>query len=272
MFSLPDLLEVAAEYAAVHDLDDKHKHNFCTRAQWLATHVGCRSVAACCDAHALNSFLAMYGADHAPSTLKGVRGDLLTLWRYAAHCGYCDPPDPEKILRRRVPAGSPDCYSVEEVRQLLLDCEHVRHGSYWDAAIRVGWDTGLRRSDVLRVRFDQVRPRKDGGGVLATVAKKTGLRVVHQLDAATVAAIKRVKSLAWHGHEWQFCAEFQELRDITVGRGTFKWLRRSSGSYVAADFGEAVGAQHLGHTNLATFRKFYDARLVAESRPTPPRL
>jgi integrase len=79
--------------------------------------------------------------------------------------------------------------------------------------------------------------------------------------------------LLWPYRPNRFGLHFERIVQAAgIRRGTFKWLRRSSGSYVAANHGEAAGAQHLGHTSLATFRRYYDARLVGRSRPMPPEL
>jgi hypothetical protein len=56
-----------------------------------------------------------------------------------------------------------------------------------------------------------------------------------------------------------------------VNRGTFRFLRRSSGSYVELQQ-PGAGGKHLGHADGRTFGKHYDARLGDHDLPRPPEL
>lgn len=264
-----DLIKLADKYAASRNLAPLHRITFVSRARMLER----TRPKDAPPAQRVNRLLASYAASHAPSTVKGLRGDLLTLWRYVASLGLCEPPVPGEVWRPKVPATLPECYSLEEVRELVAGCPHLRgrygkiaRGLYWDALIRAAWDTGLRKGDLMHVSAGDLRE----GHVLVTVAHKTGARVIHTLAPATVAALIVVGKLAFPAPDWSFTRHFHKLRDLTVGHGQFKWLRRSSGSYVALEHGDAAGAAHLGHTSVATFRKYYDARLIGDSRPAPP--
>lgn len=268
-----DIIDIAAKYVVSRGLALQRRITFVKHAKMLAD-ASSPSPRVAFRPKPVNATLAAYAIDHAPATVKDLRGDLLTLWRHAAVQGLCEPPAAWEVWKPKVPATLPECYSIEEVRELLLGCGHMRgrygklaRAAYWDALIRVAWDTGLRKGDLLRLSAGDLR-----GHVLVTVAHKTGARVIHTLAPETVAALLAVGRLAFTPRPWYFTPHFHELRDLTVGHGQFKWLRRSSGSYVALEHGDAAGAAHLGHTSVATFRRYYDARLIGDSRPAPPAL
>lgn len=277
MIRTQSLAELAAEYVAARDICPAYGQGFIYKAKAFSEWAGGGDPSLLDEAN-LSRFLQHLKPRRSPSTVANYRGDLLVLWRWLADSGRLPAPQPRKIMRPKVPLGVPDCWSVDEVRQLLAAADKLegRHPDgvprrlYWVAAIRLGYETGLRRSDVWRIRLADIH----SGTLLVTVALKTGVRLVHTLTREAVAALKaigRPLPLAWPYNQRNFGVQFDRLvRSTSVRRGTFKWLRRTSGSWIAAANGEAMGAQHLGHTSLATFRKFYDARLVAAARPMPP--
>jgi len=269
------LLDIATHYVGTRSLSHGHRRQFLGRARHLERYAQTTTPRKALREPVVNSYLREYAATRKPTTVVTARVELLTLWSHAAQIGAADEPDRASIWRPRTRFDTPDCYSLDEVRALLAGCEgltgaygNVPAASYWEALIRVAWDTGLRRGDLMRVRAADVRP----DGLLVTTASKTGGRVIHRLAAETVVAITRVGSLAWPLSEVSFTNHYNRLRDATVGRGQFKWLRRASGSYVAMEHGDAAGASHLGHASLTTFRRYYDARLVGGHTITPPTL
>jgi integrase len=229
----------------------------------------------------LNAFLRHLRQSRSPSTVKNYRGDLLVLWRWVADNDLAQYPRARRILHPQQPQTIPDCWSTAEVRTLLEAAERlpgelrngVARSTYWQAAVRVGYESGLRRSDVWRVRQASL----SSSGILVSVAHKTGQRTIHQLQPETVQLLRQIGTalpLSWPYDQRYFGVCFDRLvRDSGVRRGTFKWLRRSSGSYVEA--GEpGAGPRHLGHSSPAVFARFYDARLAADAvrLPQPPTL
>lgn len=266
-----DIIELADRYAKSHNLAPLHRITFVSRARLLQAARPKNAPTAV----RINQLLADYASTHAPSTVKGLRGDLLTLWRYIASLGMCEPPQPGEVWRPKVPATLPECYTIEEVRAIVAGAAglrgmygKVRRADYWSALVRAAWDTGLRKGDLMHVSAKDLRD----GHVLVNVAHKTGVRMIHTLAPATVAALIVVGRLGFPAPDWSFTRHWHKLIDASVQRGQFKWIRRSSGSYVALEHGDAAGAAHLGHTSVATFKRYYDARLVGDTRPMPPRL
>lgn len=263
---------IANRYVRTRPLSLMHAQIFCSRVGKLSDFVKSDAAEDCFTEDAVNRFLGRYSTSHAPHTVKGMRGDLLTAWRHCADLGLVPMPDSRAIRIRKPPQSIPDCYTVAEVRQLIADCRFLK-GSYGETSrelymstlIRLGWETGLRLGDCWQITSDQLR-----GDKLVRVSAKSGLRTVHELSQPLQDGIRQLGNLGWKLSRASFPHHFRTVRDVSVGRGSFKWLRRSSGSYVAAQYGEAAGASHLGHSNLATFRRYYDSRLVEGHRPHPP--
>ena len=225
----------------------------------------------------VNAWLEEIGRDLSPATIESYRRVVLALWRHAADEGWAEWPMARKIKRVRVPAPSVQCYTHDQACDLIARAaaltgrlaDGTSRSDYWTAIIATAWDTGLRRSDLWRVKASQLH-----GDVLETISSKTGQRSYHRLYASTV---KRILSLgrangtpifAWPHDPKTFSNHFQE---ICQGRGSFKWLRRSSGSYVEAAQ-PGAGPKHLGHANPATFYRHYDSRAVSVSSVMPPEL
>lgn len=270
------LRDLASRYVGAKSVCSLQAKIIRGRASALQNFVGTDSLEACLREDELNRFLASLAVRLQPITVRGYRGDLLSLWNYAADRDLVPYPQARRIHRPKVRLPCPECFALGEAKQLLAAASDLEgrydartKSEYWRAAILAGWETGLRRSDVWRIRkADLARGR------LVFASQKTGVRTVHSLTDSAIAAIGRVGTLAWPLSVDMFAIHFARLVELSgVGRGTFRWFRRSSGSYVAATAGASAGAEHLGHTSLSTFRKHYDARLVDErDRPAPPQL
>ncbi|MCA9235674.1 MAG: hypothetical protein KDA44_09385 [Planctomycetales bacterium] len=226
----------------------------------------------------VNAFLASLGG-FAAATLRGYRNDLLTLWAAAADENLVADPRRRRIRTIRVPATLIECYTLDEARALLAAAGTMRrnypHGvsraDYWTAAIRLAWETGLRRGDLFAFTMTNVDP----AGRWRLIQHKTGRLATGRLRTATLAALLHIgdeKPCAWPLRIEQFSRQFRRLRDAAgVTRGSWKWLRRSSGSYVeAAQVG--AGHRHLGHSSQGVFAKHYDARLDPAAAVLPPPL
>ncbi len=227
----------------------------------------------------LNAFLSSMAGINSPWTLKSYRGDLLTLWRACADEGLAAFPIMRKIRRERLDALTPDCYSEADARKLLDVAVALKGGlengvarkHYWPAMIRAGWESGLRRGDLWRLRRDQIR---DGGTALVS-QHKTGRVVVIRFRPSTMAALDAINTpqpLYWPLSGGAFGEHFRAIvKAAGLRKSTFKYLRRASGSQVEK-MQPGAGHKHLGHTSPQTFSTFYDARLWADTLPLPPEL
>lgn len=224
----------------------------------------------------INSFLRSLTGLSA-YTVRKYRADLLAIWRSAADDDLVGYPVARRIWRPKAPPLIPECYSIEEVRRLAAAAERIPGAMpcglarrlYWPAAIRFAWDTGLRRGDIWRFELPTLKSNR----TFRIVQNKTGkaiCRVIQPETLAALKAIKRSKPLAWTMCEWCFGVHFQEVREAAgLDRGSFRWLRRASGSHVEA---EHPGAGHkvLGNTPQV-FGAHYDAQIATQVL-APPKL
>ena len=77
------------------------------------------------------------------------------------------------------------------------------------------------------------------------------------------------KPLAWEMNQWSFGLQFKRLTVLSgVNRGSFKWLRRSAGSYIEVEH-PGAGSKALGHQTAQIFDKHYNARLAGDVHMPP---
>lgn len=211
-----------------------------------------------------------------PHTVAKYRQDYLCLWRAAADDDLVPYPIARRIWKPKKPPLIINCYTVDEVRQLVAGAEKLKGAMpngvprkrYWSALLRLGWATGLRRGDLWKVKPDDIRP----DGTLVIAQNKTGRLVTCQVDRKTVEALRAVGDLRWPLCLRAFAIHFGEIAALAgVNRGVFKWIRRASGSYVEA-MQPGAGHKHLGHATAVTFNNHYDARLNPVHPPRPPAL
>ena len=109
-------------------------------------------------------------------------------------------------------------------------------------------------------------------GTALVLQNKTQKIVPCRFRPETIAAINAFgQSLRWSADERTFSQQFSDIVSQSgVKRGTFKWLRRASGSYVESEY-PGAGSKHLGNTPLV-FSQHYDAQLATALAPMPPKL
>lgn len=271
------LADFVGQYLLSRRVSPTYAERILRRAEALAVRSGHSKVAEALSEPVVNCFLS--SLDVSAVTVGSYRSDILTLWRAAADRDLAPYPNARRIVRVAAPALIVDCYLLEEARALLAAAAELAGDYagglskrlYWTAAIRLAWDSGLRRGDVWAVRRSLVRP----DGLLRIVQHKTGQVAQSRLRPATVAAldaIGRELPLAWPLDPSFFGRHFKRLvKAAGVNRGSFKWLRRASGSYVEAQQSGA-GHKHLGHATPQIFSRHYDARLGERELPLPPEL
>ena len=271
------LPEFAARYFACRAVSRFYREKVTRRAALLEAHAGGGTITEVLTEPRVNAFLASLTGS--PYTIKSYRADILALWHGAADVDLVPYPVCRRIFRPALPALLIDCYSDDEARLILAAAERTggryRNGvlrrEYWSAVIRLAWDSGLRRGDVWQFRRDHLR----SDGVLRVVQRKTNQAVSVRLHGSTVAALDRIerdKPCEWPLDPSYFGRHFKRLvRMAGVNRGTFKFLRRSSGSYVELSR-PGCGAKHLGHADGRVFSRYYDARLGGAALAMPPEL
>lgn len=236
----------------------------------------------------VNRFLRDYAEKKKPHTVQSKRRQLLALWRCAAEDGLCSPP--KRVRTIKLPETRRDVWTAEEVRRLVSALEAIRGripiseiatGLALGALVRAAWDTGMRRSDLLRL----TREHATHDGWLEIVQRKTGRLVLCKLSKDTRSAILRTfddwappRQLIWPQSPMvvrrmvSIIADTAEDVGIGSSRSPMKKLRRSS---ITAVEQQAPGSGYLqaGHTNTATTIRFYLNPAIAQmGKPMPEAL
>lgn len=213
----------------------------------------------------------------APITVHAHRRMLQTLLRAAVADGLV--PHCTRVIRKvkfRLPV--PRAWTHQEMLHLLAVASKMPGGTrkfpcpytlLLPAWILVGYSTGLRLGDLIRVRHSQLR-----GSKLALTIRKTGQTHVCVLDRPALDAIAGlpVYSDEIFGGiitERQMIVQMRRLVKRAGMRGSTKYLRRSSATYA-----ELVGIsamRHLGHrTPGLAVAHYVDPVLLADERSAIP--
>jgi integrase len=236
------------------------------------------------DERSVSAWLRDYSSKVSPSTVRSKRNQLLALWRAAAADGLCEGPT-HRVRGVRVPRLPVEAWTIDEVVALLGACRGLvrRHrcglprSAWWDLAIRVAWDTGLRWGDQIELPVAAVSV----DGAVWWSQSKTGRVVSCRLSptttaalAASLAACPRDLVTPWPASHNTFGDQLERIvARAGVRPGTWKWLRRSSGSYVELA-APGRGGEHLGHApGSRIFADHYASpRIIARTIPSPPEL
>lgn len=271
------LTTFAQKYLDSRAVSDVYAANITRRAAALERFAASDSIREILQEPVVNKFLKALTCK--PVTIRSYRSDYLALWNAAADYDLVPYPVARRIVCPAVPTPLVDCYDIAEAQALLVAAGKLigkyRHGvlkrHYWSAAIRLAWDAGFRRGDIWLFRRDSVR----ADGTLRIVQHKTGQVVTVRLRASTVLALDAIQDnqpLRWPIGGTYFGRHFRAITKAAgVSRGSFKWLRRSSGSYVEMAQ-PGAGHKHLGHATPQMFDRHYDAKLGGHALPQPPEL
>lgn len=275
------LVEFARKYCEVRDISTVYVGTLIRRAAKLQAFAKKSALKQVLTEDNVNGFIRglVSGKQLSAYTIKSYRGDLMSLWNSAADEGLVDYPQRRRIVGMRMPGLVIDCYTVQEVESLIAAADDFRglydtgvpRHLYWGGIVRFAFETGLRRGDCWL--FDRGLIRADGS--FRIVQSKTGKPLQRMVRPLTVELMDKIgvpKPFAWPLSGWAFGGHFKLLTDVSgVKRGTFKWLRRASGSYVEAVM-PGAGSKALGHTDLNVFAAHYDAQIGALKVPLPPEI
>ena len=217
-------------------------------------------------------------------TRANIRRELLTLWRFAFEHSYTDVP-PLRVCRIKATPPPPRAWSLETLRKLLAAAEQDSRpvsqrcpGLLWRDVlpcwIVVGYDTGLRFSDLLHLHTSNIV-----NGCVICTAQKTGKFTVRAVSPAGLACANLLLRKSPDGTLFRWAVtrrralrkwkEFLREQGIV---GSSRWLRRSGATYVEIHRkGEAQ--RFLGHSNAALANRHYlDQTLTMDVPASPPPL
>lgn len=216
-----------------------------------------------------------------PTTKHNIRRELLTLWRFAYEQHFTDEP-PLRVMRIKAAAKAPQAWSLAELSR-MLDCAEsdetavggvstLRVSDYMPAWVCVAYDSGLRFSDLLALKSENIR-----NGFIVTTAQKTGKSLTRPLSAYSLKQLARLIELSPDGSVFSWF--LTRRRAILTMRaflkrhgfnGSTKYLRRSCATYVEAN-SPGAASRYLQHSqpNLV-HRHYLDESLLSVPSGPPP--
>ena len=273
--------EYAARYATIREIVSGTARQYVITAAIFERWAGRPVLLTELEELLVSAWLRDYAVDHAPDTVRSKRNGLLALWRAAAEEYLCEPPS-RRVRTARTPWTPREAWTVDEVRQLLAAASTLprwhscglRRRDWWPLAIRLAWDTALRWGDLVRLRVDHL-----DGDRFAICQSKTGRPSSGRLNASTVAAIEeslsacpRAVLVPWPRSHETFTDQVRRLvAKSGVSPGSWKWLRRGSGSNVEGKSpGRGMAARVLGHSPTSRIAEinYIVPSIVAASAPT----
>lgn len=214
-------------------------------------------------------------------TRANIRRELLTLWRFAFEHSYTDIA-PLRVCRIKATPQPPRAWSLDTLRRLLAAAEQdVRpvsrrcSGLLWREIlpcwIVVGYDTGLRFSDLLHLNHGNIV-----NGCVICTAQKTGKYTVRAISSAGLQYVHRLIDKSPDGTLFRWAVPRRRIlrkwRDFLREQGVVgssRWLRRSGATYVEMNrAGEAQ--KFLGHSNASLAMRHYLDQTLSTCLPESP--
>jgi integrase len=185
-----------------------------------------------------------------------------------------------RVMRVKSKISPPVAWSMAELSALISSARTLKgklkhdcpESLFMEAWVRVGFETGLRFSDVLHLKCSCLR-----GDRLYVIANKTNVPIPKVLSARCVEILTK---LSVHSGGVEFFRpilserwlriRFQRLCRAAGLTGTPKWLRRSGATH--CEIRQPGSAKKfLGHLSDGLAMKHYvDQTLLPDQCPAPP--
>lgn len=234
----------------------------------------------------INRWLMSVEKKRSPETVLGRKRGITAVWNWLAEQQLVPHYNPNRLRRIKTPEHVPKAWSLDNERALLaaaatmpgrLACG-VTAVELLTAWVWIGYESGLRPSDILRIRVDQV------GKTVSIVQHKTGKPHTFSLSEAALAALEplcqpgrdaafglpRSTARRWELKLFEAAEPFGFTRSRGQALGT---LRKTHGTEVCRHSGLAAAAQSLGHVSGTLIaRQSYVQPDAIQKPPAPPRL
>jgi len=204
---------------------------------------------------------------------------LMALWRFSARRKLVELyPD---LMRPNAPKPVPDAFTHEELQQLIGaakawpgDYFGVPCGLWWEAMIRVVYDTGERVGAILKMKSEHLQ----GDWVLIPAQSRKGSQQGKRFRVskttrtmlAKIATLQTQETLfAWPQSYTYFWSIFGKVL-MKAGlpnerRGKWHKLRRSVATFYEAKGGNAT--ELLGHSSRRVTEAYLDNRFIEKPQP-----
>ena len=142
---------------------------------------------------------------NANRTQVGRLTSIKMLMNYAINEGLIDRQYKFKSIR--IVRKNPTSWGNEEVSKLitaamqsstarnLLGDTGIEKGLYFATSIAVGWDTALRRGDVLALKFEDIVMQKDSFGSVVILQSETQNLIKCELKPDTIQFLQQIRCL-----------------------------------------------------------------------------
>lgn len=267
------------KYIASRDLRPASAYQLTLSVRRFADWLGRQPKAADWTADTINRFLTAYTEGRSKNTVKGVRNNLVTIFRFAV-ASKIVKGEPGQVKRIKAPRTLPEAWSKEEVRRLLRASEQflgeTGQGVNRRAMLRALWltcyDSALRRGDLMDLEREQI----GSDGSLVLVQHKTGDVILCKLRPETMAAIDATFPPARKTIFGDACGP-RQMYELCVAciqkaglKGGLQKMRRTSATLLE-QICPGAAMKHLGHrTPGLAYRNYVDPRFVQEQKPLPP--
>lgn len=204
---------------------------------------------------------------------------LMAIWRFAARRKMVENyPD---IMRPSAPKPVPDAFTPEEMQQLLAaarawegDYFDVPCGIWWEAMIRLVYDTGERIGAILKMTPAHLQ----GDWVLVPATSRKGAQQGKRFKVspttremlAKIAALQSEECLfAWpqsYTYFWKIFGRILEAAGLPLDRrGKWHKVRRTVATFYEAKGGDATAL--LGHSSRKVTEAYLDNRYIEKPQP-----
>jgi len=239
----------------------------------------------------VNRFLARLKEQGKTSTtIINYRIALTVVWNFAVGRDLAKPFNARKLRRPKHEQKVVKSWSLSQIKLLIDACEKITGklqcgvtvASFLRAWVRVGYDTGLRPTDLRMLRWTDVDL---GGGTLSITQHKTKRAHTARLSDAACELLEKIERPP---RIYVFPLSKSGVRRIelilfkTAARLGFRRmrgqglgvLRKSHATQIYQSEGESAAAESLGHTSgTRTVRRHYiDSSAIKAGRlpPEPP--
>lgn len=274
------LLAFVERYASERAISSGARRNLLSTARTFGLYLRRPAQLADLNRETVNAFLADTASVREPSTVKGHRNRLLTLWRAAYDQALVDAY-PTRIRPARVPRGNPDSWDKAEVLRLVQATlamqgtfkrsrvQGVSRAAYLTSLVLVLYETGMRLGDLFGLTWQNFR-----GNHVGWVQHKTGKPMIRLLSDDAMALLRATfppdRDKLFGG-----VINYPRLRKYfarTVAsaglQGTLRKLRRTSGNQVELEH-PGAGHQHLGNTPQVFQSHYADSIRLGMLAPSP---
>jgi integrase len=222
------------------------------------------------------------------ATIASYRRGFTRVWNLAVELELVPPYDARRIRHSKIDQKPVRAWTLSQVQMLLAAAGRLKgqmhygvlRSDFVQALVRVMYDTGLRPSDIRRMRWSDVDLESKS---VSLVQHKTGRPHTAMLSPTAIALMKKIRTtdrvfpvgkscMVYAAKQLFKMAESMGFRR-NYGQG-FATLRKTHATQIYEQEGEYAAAESLGHAGgVRTVRRHYiDSRSIRSGRrpPEPP--